>query len=270
VGQILFVTGTDTDAGKTLLAASLLHHLRARGVAALGMKPFCSGGTADVDLLLALQGPGLTRAEANPFYFREPLAPLVAARRARRRIPLADVLAVIRQAAARCDVLLVEGSGGLLAPLGENSPKRLLPEVPGPRSGASDSDPAPRCPPNHAGLETGAPVQGEDYDARDILARLECPALVTARNRLGVINHSLLTAQSLRAAGVRQIAFVLMDTARPDPSAGSNPAVLRELLAPAPVLRLPFLGARASTARAVMRNAGRIAGTMRRLWRAVR
>jgi dethiobiotin synthetase len=228
VGQILFVTGTDTGAGKTLLTASLLHHLRARGVAALAMKPFCSGGTADVDLLLAVQGPELARAEANPFYFPEPVAPWVAARLGRRRIRLAEVPAAIRRAAACCDVLLVEGSGGLLAPLGEG------------------------------------------YDARDIIARLNCPVLVAARNRLGVINHSRLTALALRQAGVAQPVFVLMDTARPDPSSATNPTALRELLAPAPVLRLPFLGARASTARAVARNAGRIAGTMRRLWQAVR
>lgn len=228
MGQILFVTGTDTGVGKTLLTASLLHHLRARGIAALAMKPFCSGGTADVDLLLAVQGPGLTRAEANPFYFPEPLAPLVAARRTRRRIRLAEVLAAIRRAAVRCDMLLVEGSGGLLAP------------------------------------------PGEGFDARDILARLRCPVAVATRNRLGVINHSRLTALALRQAGVARPVFVLMDIARPDPSAATNPTALRELLAPAPVLRVPFLGPRASTARAVARSAGRIAGTMRRLWQAVR
>jgi dethiobiotin synthetase len=119
LSRILFVTGTDTGVGKTLLTASLLFHLRQSGVKALGMKPFCSGGTADVDLIQAIQGGDPPRDEVNPFYFPEPLAPLAAARKRRRRIRLPQVLRAIGRMERQCECLIVEGSGGLLVPLGE-------------------------------------------------------------------------------------------------------------------------------------------------------
>ena len=65
------------------------------------MKPFCSGGTADVEILHALQDGELIRDEINPFYFREPIAPLVAARLHRRKIPLDTVIDRIRSVALR-------------------------------------------------------------------------------------------------------------------------------------------------------------------------
>jgi len=119
-GKIIFVTGTDTGVGKTIFAGLLVYHLRATGVHALAMKPFCSGGHADVKLLRAMQDAELTEEEINPFYFAEPVAPLVAARRSKRLISLGEVVRRIREIAARCETLVVEGSGGLLVPLGEN------------------------------------------------------------------------------------------------------------------------------------------------------
>jgi dethiobiotin synthetase len=119
VSRITFVTGTDTGVGKTLLTASLLFHLRQSGVKALAMKPFCSGGTADVDLIQAIQGGNPARDQVNPFYFPEPIAPLVAARKRHRRIRLSQVLRAIDRMKIRCERLLIEGSGGLLVPLGE-------------------------------------------------------------------------------------------------------------------------------------------------------
>src|ERR1700722_15876817 len=115
--KIIFVTGTDTGVGKTLLTALLLHHLRARGCRALAMKPFCSGGRADVRLLQSLQPGELSDAEMNPFYFKQPIAPLAASLGKRKKIPLNLVVEKIRAVARKCDVLLVEGSGGLLVPL---------------------------------------------------------------------------------------------------------------------------------------------------------
>jgi dethiobiotin synthetase len=116
--RLIFITGTDTGVGKTLLTGLLLRHLRSTGRCALAIKPFCSGGPGDVDLLRALQDGELSVREINPFYFREPVAPLVAARRHRRRIGLAEVLRNVLPVARRCDWLLIEGAGGLLAPLG--------------------------------------------------------------------------------------------------------------------------------------------------------
>ena len=117
--RTIFITGTDTGVGKTLVTASLLHHLLESGVNALAMKPFCSGSRADVRLLQAIQGSRLTDLEINPFFFAEPVAPLVAARRLRRRIQLPEVLKKIRAVERQCECLLIEGSGGLMVPLGE-------------------------------------------------------------------------------------------------------------------------------------------------------
>lgn len=116
--RIIFVTGTDTGVGKTIFTGLLVHHLRSTGCHALAMKPFCSGGRADVRLLRAMQDAELTEDEINPFYFPEPVAPLVSARQRKRTIPLHEVVARIKEIAARCECLLIEGSGGLLVPLG--------------------------------------------------------------------------------------------------------------------------------------------------------
>ena len=117
--KIIFVTGTDTGVGKTIFTGLLVHHLRASGIHALAMKPFCSGGRGDVRLLRAMQDAELTEDEINPFYFPEPVAPLVSAWRSKRLIPLGEVVAKIKKLSARCECLLIEGSGGLLVPLGE-------------------------------------------------------------------------------------------------------------------------------------------------------
>lgn len=118
--KITFITGTDTGVGKTLLTALLLDHLRTSGVHALAIKPFCSGSRADVELLRCLQEGELSADEINPYFFREPVAPLVAARGEVREITLAQAVANVRRVAARCECLLVEGIGGVLVPLGES------------------------------------------------------------------------------------------------------------------------------------------------------
>lgn len=115
---IIFVTGTDTGVGKTVVTALLLLHLRAQGVRALGMKPFCSGSREDVQMLRAIQGDELPAPLLNPFYFEEPVAPWLAAKNLGRTIRLSQAIRRIHEAKQRCDLLLVEGAGGLLSPLG--------------------------------------------------------------------------------------------------------------------------------------------------------
>jgi len=115
----IFITGTDTGVGKTVLTALLVRHLRRHGVQAAALKPVCSGGRDDVRVLHAAMDGALTLDEINPWHFRAPLAPLLAARRERRRIMSGDVLARVRVMQKRFDVVLVEGAGGLLSPLGE-------------------------------------------------------------------------------------------------------------------------------------------------------
>jgi len=121
VGRILFITGTGTGVGKTVLTALLLRHLRQQGLQALAIKPFCSGSRKDARLLQRLQKDDLTLAGTNPFFFRRPLAPWVAAReKAGAQIPLRHALESIRRLSRRAKILLVEGCGGVLVPLGEN------------------------------------------------------------------------------------------------------------------------------------------------------
>jgi dethiobiotin synthetase len=235
--KTVFITGTDTGVGKTLLTALLLSYLRSRGARALALKPFCSGGRADAQLLRELQNGDLALEEVNPFYFPEPIAPLISARKHRSAIPLNRVVHHVQAMASRVpglannkqarsitknsqlkanNYLLIEGSGGLLVPL------------------------------------------GQDYTVRDLIFRLDCEILVVARNRLGTMNHTLLTLEALHSAPAgasRSIKVLLMDSAKPDHSSESNPAILRELLAPTPVIRLPFLGPRSSSLAAVSRHA---------------
>jgi dethiobiotin synthetase len=118
MANLIFITGTDTGVGKTVLTAMLLRHLRQEGRHALAVKPFCTGSRDDALLLHEFEKNFLTLDEVNPFFFKQPLAP--AAARLKKEIPLDAVLEKIRVLAARCEVLLVEGVGGVLAPLGKN------------------------------------------------------------------------------------------------------------------------------------------------------
>ena len=123
---MFFITGTGTGVGKTVLTALLTRHLRQRGVNAAALKPVCSGGRDDARALRAAMNGALTPDEINPWHFRAPMAPLLAARRERKRVALADVLAQVGAMQKRFDVVLVEGAGGLLSPLGENFDSRDL------------------------------------------------------------------------------------------------------------------------------------------------
>lgn len=224
--RVIFVTGTDTGVGKTLLTAMLLQHLRESGVKAHATKPFCSGGTGDVELLSAVQDGELSGPEVNPFYFDEPLAPLVAERIHHRTVPLQAVVSHIRTLSRGCEVLLVEGSGGLLVPLGEG------------------------------------------FSVADLIRALICEVLVVAQNRLGTINHTLLTVRHLQSAEIhrsralRAVKVVLMDGSGKDVSCRTNRSLLAELLAPVPVFQVPFLGRNACSAKSVKNNRKKITKTL--------
>ena len=124
--RTIFITGTDTGAGKTVLTALLVEFLRARGVNTVALKPICSGGRDDARKLRAAMNGALTLDEINPWHFRAPIAPLPAARRERKQVRLSEALAHIRAMQKRFDVLLIEGAGGLLSPLGEQFNSRDL------------------------------------------------------------------------------------------------------------------------------------------------
>jgi|HubBroStandDraft_6_1064221.scaffolds.fasta_scaffold512664_1 dethiobiotin synthetase len=201
--KIIFITGTDTGVGKTMLTAMLLRHLRESGVRALAMKPFCSGGRGDVRVLQHLQKGELTDEEMNPFYFSAPVAPLVELQKEKRDVRLKDLLASIRRVEKKCERLLVEGSGGLMVPLGRG------------------------------------------YMVEDLIKELRCPVIVVARNRLGTINHTLLTVARLRANSVPSGSIKVALMGGPlgtDVSTRSNERVLGELLGDVEIVGLPILG----------------------------
>jgi dethiobiotin synthetase len=124
--RILFITGTDTGVGKTVFAVLVTQHLRGRGFCVAALKPVCSGNREDARLLREAAGKALPLDEVNPWHFRAPLAPALAARREKQRVRLRAVTAHIRDAAKRFDLVVVEGAGGLLSPLGEDFDSRDL------------------------------------------------------------------------------------------------------------------------------------------------
>jgi dethiobiotin synthetase len=206
--KIIFVTGTDTGVGKTVLTALLLAHLRGQGINALAMKPFCSGPRDDAEILHALEKQCLTLEDVNPFYFDRPVAPLAAARMAAKsgrklQMPsLQQVIAIIKAVGRRCETLLIEGSGGLLVPLGAR------------------------------------------YTVADLIAGLQCSVIVVARNRLGTINHTLLTIKALDSIGKKEISVVLMSQKHPDASAGTNLEILVKMAPKTRCQTLPYLGSK--------------------------
>ena len=126
MSRIIVITGTDTGVGKTLLTAQLARHLRTQGVKVAALKPLCSGGRDDARALHRVLDGALTLDEINPWFFRAPLAPLLAGRMEKRRVSLREVVTQVRGVAKRFEVVLVEGAGGLLSPLGENFSTREL------------------------------------------------------------------------------------------------------------------------------------------------
>jgi dethiobiotin synthetase len=126
VKRILFITGTDTGAGKTVVTALLAQWLRGRGVAVGAFKPLCSGGRDDARILRDAVGGGLSLDGINPWHFRAAIAPALAARREGKTVRLAEVREHIVSAAKGFEVTLVEGAGGLMSPLGADFDSRDL------------------------------------------------------------------------------------------------------------------------------------------------
>lgn len=205
--QTLFITGTDTGVGKTVLTALLTRFLRERGSArgTAALKPVCSGGRDDARALHAAMHGALTLDEINPWHFRTPIAPLLAARKENRRVKLSRVLAHVRAMQKRFDVLLVEGAGGLLSPLGEN------------------------------------------FNARDLILALHAIPIVVAQNKIGAVNHVLLTLEALPKNLRAKARVVLMSPSKRDVSAKTNAKLLAEFTN-AKIFSLPWLGKEYSAA----------------------
>ena len=167
----LFVTGTDTDVGKTVVTAGVAAALRRRGLDIGVWKPVQSGfrrGEAEADsaVLMALSGVGDPKRLIAPYSFAARLTPMLAADLEGQRLTLADLVARGEPLFRRHRAVLVEGAGGLAVPL------------------------------------------GEDFMVLDLAVALALPVLVVARPGLGTINHCLLTIEALRRRGLRVAGIV--------------------------------------------------------------
>lgn len=194
----LFVTGTDTDVGKTVITAGLLRALRLAGCSARAIKPVQTGVDADThpyndtqcytEALTALpKFPELhSLAPACGFRFRLAASPHLAARQEGQRLTVSDICGRLRDFPA--PFALLEGAGGALVPLNES--ETML----------------------------------------DLMAALGLPVLLVARNGLGAINHVLLTVQALSQRGLRLAGLVVTRTA-PLPENDDERLVLADNLA---------------------------------------
>jgi dethiobiotin synthetase len=201
----LGVTGTDTGVGKTVIAVALVALLRRRGLRVAAMKPVetgvLPGAPSDAARLRAAAGGEDRHGDVSPVTYAEPLAPLVAARRAGRPVDLEALAAAFARLAAQRDAIVVEGAGGLLVPLTEQA------------------------------------------SYAELFARWRLGLVVVAANRLGAINHVLLTVQAARAAEleIRGVVLTAVTGAVPDAAAQTNAAALARLLPDIPVLSWPWL-----------------------------
>jgi dethiobiotin synthetase len=190
----LFVTGTDTEVGKTVVACTIAATLEARGERVAAFKPAVTGLTEplavlpDHELLRRSAGSPQSAEAVSPYRFGPPVSPHLAAELVGIEISPAHLVAGAEAAAAAADVLVVEGVGGLLVPL---------------------------C--------------GE-YLVRDFAAELAVPLVIAARPGLGTINHTLMTIESAGAAGLEVAAVVLTPWSRfPSAVERSNRATIEAL-----------------------------------------
>lgn len=169
VRKRFFITGTDTDAGKTFVTVLLLDALRQRGLSTLALKPIAAG-CEDVDgelrnddalKIMQVATHSLPYQQVNPIALRSAIAPHIAAKEEGRNLSVARIAGMIRGAMmAPVDVTLIEGAGGWLVPLNQR--------------------------------ETIA----------SLVQELQLPVILVVGIRLGCLNHALLTAQAVAATGL--------------------------------------------------------------------
>jgi dethiobiotin synthetase len=198
MSQAFFLTGTDTEIGKTFITCTLLHRARQLGLRAAGIKPVAAGTDAagrneDVERIRAASNVALPREVINPCCLSAAIAPHLAAAEEGVTIDFAPILTACASAMQQADLLIVEGVGGFRVPL------------------------------------------GVDRDSADLAVALGLPVILVVGLRLGCLNHALLTAEAIAARGLTLAGWVAN---RIDPGMArveDNIATLRELLG-APLL----------------------------------
>ncbi|HUH86424.1 MAG TPA: dethiobiotin synthase [Pusillimonas sp.] len=196
-----FITGTDTEIGKTLISSAMLHALVQQGVKAAGMKPVAAGAeqrdgvwhNEDVDSLNAAGNVSLAPELVTPYLWREPIAPHIAAQQSGVQMFSSRILQAYAQIGQACDAVVVEGVGGFCVPL-------------------------------------------SDYlDTADLARELGLPVVMVVGLRLGCINHALLTVQAIAAQGLELVGWVANTVDAKMPYMQENIDALRRRLS-APLL----------------------------------
>jgi dethiobiotin synthetase len=202
-----FVTGTDTEIGKTLVSCAILHKLAAAGVRACGMKPVAAGAEMrdgelhndDADLLVAASNVHLPRNITTPYMLRDACAPHIAAAREGVSIEAVPIIAAFAEVVAASDAVVVEGVGGFRVPF------------------------------------------SDDFDSAQMAEQLNLPVIMVVGLRLGCINHALLTIEAVVRRDLVLAGWVVNEI---DPDmlfAEENIAALAARI-PAPMLgRIPYL-----------------------------
>ena len=162
----IFVTGTDTGAGKTYVSALVIQALRAEGIDAVGYKPICCGGREDAYTLLSASDDRLELDEVNPCYLRTAAVPYVAAMFENAELELEPLIEGYHKLAAKHEVVIVEGVGGWKVPI------------------------------------------LKDYMVADFAKELALPTILVVGNRLGALNQTLLSVDSMRAGGIEPAGLV--------------------------------------------------------------
>ena len=193
-----FLTGTDTEIGKTHIACALLERARLLGLRATGLKPVAAGIEADgenddVRRIRQASNVALPTPIRNPYCFAPPIAPHLAAAQAGVEIDFARIAASLSNAQQHADFVVVEGAGGFCIPL------------------------------------------GPDQTSADLAVALQLPVILVVGLRLGCLNHALLTAEAITRRGLVLAGWVGNHLATPMSHAADNMAPLRALL-PAPCL----------------------------------
>ncbi|CDG80678.1 dethiobiotin synthase [Janthinobacterium agaricidamnosum] len=169
-----FVTGTDTEIGKTLTSSAMLHALVQAGVRACGMKPVAAGAVMrdgelhndDADSLVAAGNVSMLRSLTTPYMLKEPAAPHIAAALEGISIDPVPILAAYLEVAAASDAVVVEGVGGFRVPLSDG------------------------------------------YDTADLAQQLDLPVVMVVGLRLGCISQALLTYEAIAARGLTLAGWV--------------------------------------------------------------
>lgn len=203
-----FIAGTDTDVGKTCIAAGLLHAAQLNGLSTLGAKPVASGcevsakglRNADALALMAQSSIKLPYEQVNPFAFEPAIAPHLAAREAGVALTVAGLLAPMRGVLDQgADFTLIEGAGGWRVPLSDQA------------------------------------------NLSDLAVALQLPVILVVGVRLGCINHALLSAEAIARDGLQLAGWVANIIDARTSRLEENLASLAERL-PAPCLgRVPRL-----------------------------